>query len=72
MLEESGYVYSLDRMVYVNRNARKVFSEEFVEDHNEDELQERISERTEGQTWRFYTNSPVSEGVRRELETLLG
>ncbi|MEX2303934.1 MAG: hypothetical protein WD733_23515 [Bryobacterales bacterium] len=72
MLEEAGYVYSLDRMIYVNREARKVFSEEFVDDHNEDELQKRIIENTEGQTWRFYMNSPVSAGVRRELETLLG
>ena len=70
ILDDAGYVYSLDRMVYVNRQARKVFSEEFVDDHNEDELRRCIGE-TGGQGWLFYTNTPVSDGVRRELETLL-
>lgn len=72
ILEEAGYVYSLDRMVYVNREARKAFSEEFVDDHNEDELKRCIQEGNTARAWMFYTNTPISEGVRRELETLFG
>jgi hypothetical protein len=72
ILDKAGYVYSLDRMMYVNRETRKVFSEEFVDDHSDDELQSCIGESTEGQGWRFYVNSPLSEGVQRELAALLG
>lgn len=72
ILEKAGYVYSLDRMMYVNRKTKKVFSEEFVDDHSDDELQRCIGESAGGQGWRFYMNSPLSEGVKRELEILLG
>jgi len=71
ILEEAGYVYSLDRMIYVNRKTRKVFSEEFVDDHSEDELQKCIDEKSSGE-WRFYFNGPPSESVQRELVSLLG
>jgi hypothetical protein len=72
ILEKAGYIYSLDRMMYVNRQARKVFSEEFVDDHSDDEIRRCVDEGTGEQGWRFYVNSPLSEGVKRELETLLG
>lgn len=72
ILEDAGYVYSLDRMMYVNRRTKKVFSVEFVEDSSEDHLQRCINENSGGAGWRFYVNGPLSEGVKRELERLLG
>jgi hypothetical protein len=71
ILEEAGYAYSLDRMMYVNRQTKKVFGVEFVEDHSEDQLQRCINEHSGGGAWRFYVNSPLLESVRRELESLL-
>ena len=42
ILGDAGYAYSFDRMIYLNRDARKAFSVEFVEDHSEGELEARI------------------------------
>jgi hypothetical protein len=73
ILRDAGYVYNFDRMVYFNRATKKVFSVEFVEDHDETRLQKCISEETNGADWRFYFNKPYPpEGVKRELETVLG
>jgi hypothetical protein len=72
ILEEAGYSYSFDRMVYISRDARKAFSIEYVQDHDEADLEARINEPAppDGQ-WRFYFNSPPSEAVKRELSTVL-
>ena len=68
ILEDAGYAYR----VYVNLKARKAFSVEFIDDNREDELQKCIDEKTEGAEWRFYFTTPPSDGVRRELESVLG
>ncbi len=72
LLKRAGYAYNFDRMVYFNREAKKAFSVEFVEDHDEEELNRRIREGDEPNGWRFYFNSPPSESVRRVLERVLG
>jgi hypothetical protein len=72
LLQEAGYIYNFDRMVYVNRDAKKVFSVEFVEDHDEDNLRQKIAEMNEGAAWRFYFNSNPSKSVQEELEEVLG
>lgn len=73
ILEEAGYAYIFDRMSYVNRQARKVFSIEFVEEHSEGELKERIGEPAPSNgDWCFYFNAPPSEAVKRQLSTILG
>jgi hypothetical protein len=72
ILRDAGYVYNFDRMVYFNRTTKKVFSAEFVEDHDETELRKRISEETKGSEWRFYFNNPrPPEAVKRELANVL-
>ena len=68
VLEEAGYAYSFDRLSYINRDARKVFSLEFVQDNGEDKLKACINEPAPpAGEWRFYFNSPPSEGVKREF-----
>jgi hypothetical protein len=59
-------------MLYFNREAKKAFSLEFVQDHDEAELHKHIRERTAPNGWRFYFNSAPSESVRRQLEEALG
>jgi hypothetical protein len=59
-------------MIYLNPRTRKVFSVEFVEDHDESKLLECISQNTGGGEWRYYFNSPPSAAVKRELESVLG
>jgi hypothetical protein len=70
-LRDAGYMYNFDRMVYVNRVAKKVFSAEFVEDNDETELRKCIDEESNGSEWRFYFNAPPPAAVRRELENVL-
>ena len=72
ILQQAGYAYSFDRMIYFNRRTKKAFSVEFVEDHNEDEIRRALGEKTEGEHWHFYFNSEPPEGVKSELESVLG
>lgn len=67
ILEGAGYAYSFDRLSYINRDARKIFSIEFVQDHDETQIKSRIHEPTPPGEWRFYFNLPPSEGVKREF-----
>lgn len=72
ILDSGGYRYNFDRMLYFNRAAKKAFSIEFIEDKNEETLEKCIHEDTGVKEWHFYFSSPLSDSVRRELESVLG
>ena len=72
LLNRAGYDYDFNHMLYFNRQARKAFSVEFVDDNDEGKLQSCIQENGNRNGWRFYFNSPPPESVRRELERALG
>jgi hypothetical protein len=73
ILDDAGFAYSIDRMAYFNRKSKKIFSVEYVEDHDEDDLELAIREDTGGEEWKFYFNSgEPPESVRREIEASLG
>jgi len=72
ILENAGYVYHIDREIYFNRKAKKVFSMDFVEDHEEEEIEQSIRHETDGTKWRFYFNSEPADPVKRALEFMLG
>ena len=73
LLEDAGYSYSFDRLIYVNRGARKAFSVEFVQDNSEGEIEARINEPMPPPgEWRFYFSNEPSAAVKRELSALLG
>ncbi len=72
ILREAKYRYDFDRDLFVNRDARKIFSVEFVDDHPEDEIVRHIRENTNGNGWTFYFNLPPSDSVKQELERILG
>jgi hypothetical protein len=71
LLENGCYKYSFERMVYFNRDTKMAFSVEFIEDHDADELERRISERSAEKDWRFYFNEQPADSVKRELESAL-
>jgi hypothetical protein len=71
ILEGAGYRYSFDREVYFNRQAKKAFSVEFIEDKPEEELRRRIEEKA-AREWQFFFNNPPSDAVKRELASVLG
>lgn len=72
ILQGAGYAYNFDRGLYFNRKDKKAFSIEFIEDHDEGELDKRIHESVVDKTWQIYSNSPLPESVKRELEKVLG
>lgn len=53
MLFAANYRYDFDRDLYVNREARKAFSLEFVDDHSEETVRRAIQERNGGQRLAF-------------------
>jgi hypothetical protein len=71
LLDQAGYSYNFDRMMYINRQAKKAFSVEFVDDKPESVIVSRIREPNLGTDWRFYTSLPMSEGTKRELKRVL-
>ena len=66
ILDAGGYVYNIDCQVYFNRSAKKIFSVDFLEDHDPAEIERRIHEDAGSGGWRFYFNSPPSESVKRQ------
>jgi len=71
MLFAANYRYDFDRDLYVNREAKKAFSLEFVDDNSEEAVRRAIQEETHGNAWHFYFNDKPSEGVLRILEEYL-
>ena len=72
LLENSGYRYHFDRMIYFNRTARRAFSLEFVEDHTYQELQNLVNEPPSANGWSIHFNEQPSDRVNRELAEALG
>jgi hypothetical protein len=71
LLENSGYRYHFDRMIYFNRAARRAFSLEFVEDHSRQEIL-KLLEAPPEEGWVFFFNAPPSDRVRRDLAEAFG
>ena len=72
LLDAGGYVYNIDRQVYFNRSAKKIFSVDFLEQHEGPEIEQSINEMTVAREWRFYFNSPPSDSVKRQVVESLG
>lgn len=71
ILWQAGYRYNFDRMAYVNRKAKKVFGVEYVADHPEEWLAEKIAEVGDSDEWQVYTNERLSPRVYRDLVAVL-
>ena len=73
ILKNARYAYNFDRQLYLNRETKKAFSVQFLQDHPEEEIERHIRQDThEKEEWTFFFNDPPSEAVRRELATVLG
>ena len=72
MLDAAEYVYNIEREVYFNRSAKKIFSVDFLQGHEGAEIEQSIEESTDGNEWRFYFNVPPPESVKRQVLESLG
>lgn len=66
LLNQAGYRYNFERMVYLNRAARKLFSVEAIEDHSAEWLREKMGEENQGE-WQFYFNETPPPAVVRDF-----
>jgi hypothetical protein len=71
LLKEAGYTYRPDREAYINRRARKIFSVDFLEEHEPDEIASKIREATPDNEWTFIFNQQPTDSMKRELARLL-
>ena len=71
LLKKAGYSYEPDREVYVNRKTRKVFSVDYLEDHDTKEIASKIEEAARGAKWTFIFNAKPSDSIKRELAKML-
>jgi hypothetical protein len=66
LLKRAGYGYNFNRMAYINRRAKKIFSVEAIEDHSAEWLSAKIAENNNGE-WHFYFNEPPTAAVIRDF-----
>lgn len=57
ILKEAGFHYHFERSLYFNRETRKIFSVEAIDDHPVEWLNACISEPSRGSEWQFYFNA---------------
>ena len=73
ILDDAGFAYNIYHAVYFNRKSKKIFSVQFLEDHDDEDLERLIREDTGDKDWKFYFNSgEPPEEVRHEIEARLG
>jgi hypothetical protein len=71
LLEGCGYRYHFDRMIYFNRDSRRAFSLEFVEEHSQLEIQ-TLLDVPATDSWVFHFNQPLSDRIKQELAEAFG
>jgi hypothetical protein len=63
LLTKAGFHYNIDRLAYLNRDARKIFSWQAVEERPKEWIAERIAEVNDDGSWKFYSSTPLSPSV---------
>ena len=59
ILHDGGYRYNFDRQLYFNRDTKRAFSVEFIEDHPEDEIAQLVRDEPSRLEWQFFFNGSV-------------
>jgi len=72
LLESSGFVSHFNRAIYYNRQTKKVFSLEAIEDHDLEWLRTNIESPNNTGTWQLYFNQPLGKDTFKDLMAELG
>lgn len=67
ILEKANYRYHFSRDIYFNRDDKKVFSLEAIEDNGPKWLMDRIDSKPDNARWRFFFNDEPSEKIKKEI-----
>ncbi|CZG59577.1 hypothetical protein [Legionella pneumophila] len=65
ILEDNGFTYIPDRMIYVNKQKKKIFTHEAVEDHDEKWLNDNLNKSNTD--WEFYSNGNISKEEKEAI-----
>jgi hypothetical protein len=72
LLSSSGFIPHFSRAIYNNRQTKKVFSLQAIEDHAPEWLRSNIRSPNKTGTWQFYFHQPVAEDAIKEIVRELG
>ena len=67
ILEKANYQYHFSRMIYFNRETKKIFSYEAIEDNDPDWLEQTINEDHDLNEWHFYFNEEPSGEIKSDI-----
>jgi hypothetical protein len=67
LLGELGFRWLFDRDVFVNREARKIASYEYVEDHHVNDIRDELSQPSPPNGWMVSFNEPPAPGVVEQI-----
>ncbi len=67
ILEKANYRYHFSRDIYFNRDDKKIFSEEAIEDNDPSWLADRINSKSDSEEWCFFFNTDPSDKIKREI-----
>jgi hypothetical protein len=67
ILQKANYRYHFSRSIYFNRDDKKIFSLEAIEDNDLVWLNDRIKMKSENNEWTFFFNENPSEKVKKEI-----
>lgn len=67
ILKAERYVYNFERLAYYNRARKKVFTVEWVDDHNPSELRQALDEPNDSEGWKVYSDPLPSQRVINEF-----
>ncbi len=66
-LSKHGYMNHFKRALYFNRESKKLFSVEAIEDHDMNWLCKSVETPNIMKTWQFYFNQPISPESIKEI-----
>ena len=67
ILEKANYHYHFSRSIYLNRDNKKIFSLEAIEDNDLDWLNDKIKMVPTTNDWMFFFNEVPSEKIKKEI-----
>lgn len=67
ILNSNGFQYHFDRHIYYNKQSKKIFSAEIIEDNTEDWLLNKVQEKNNTGSWQIYFNDGCTFEMKNEL-----
>ena len=67
LLEKANYRYHFSRDIYFNRDDKKIFSLEAIEDHDPSWLDDKIKAKPDSDKWCFFFNTDPSDTIKQKI-----